>query len=313
MLQQVAIANFRALRSIEVPLRPLTVLIGPNDSGKSAFLAALQYLVNGIGFQPSDHWRHDTQAVISLEGTTPQGTGKMSSSGGMTNGEVLTALRPVGFFHLLSQGDPMEAPGWREDQGVPWIGSNGEGVPALLDYLLRLDRKRFFAILDALRALVPGLEDMEVVTPHPANRRLDLVIEKGLHLRANLSSSGVRLLLVFVALAYHPSPPRIILLEEPETGLHPKRLGDVMRLLREITEGRHGDHAAQVIVTTHSPYLLDLVDLEKDQVLVFGRKDDGSRTAETADRQRLEAFLGEFLLGEVWYNQGEEGLVARRR
>jgi predicted ATPase len=312
MLQSVKIENFRALKSVEVPLRPLTVLIGPNDSGKSAFLAALQYLVNGIGFQNWDHWRHDTQAEISLSGTSAQGTGSWTSRKGVAN-EPLVSLRPVGFFHLMSQGVPMEGPGWPEDQGAPSIASNGEGAPALLDYLLRRDRKRFFAALAAMRELVPGLEDAEIATPHPATRRLDLAIEKGLHLHANLSSSGVRLLLVFVALAYHPSPPKIILLEEPETGLHPRRLGDVMRLLREITEGKHCGHAAQVIVTTHSPYLLDLVKPEKEQVMVFRRQEDGSCTAEPADAERLGVFLDEFMLGEVWFNQGEEGLVAKRR
>jgi hypothetical protein len=43
----------------------------------------------------------------------------------------------------------------------------------------------------------------------------------------------------------------------------------------------------------------------------FKRNDDGSRTAEPVDTERLKDFLSEFMLGEVWYNQGEEGLVKR--
>jgi recombinational DNA repair ATPase RecF len=104
MLQQVRVENFRALKEVEVPLRPLTVLIGPNDTGKSAFLAALQYLAGGTNFQPGDHWRHDAQAVISLSGATEQGRGSYSSSGGWGNPDLLHALRPCGFFHILSQG-----------------------------------------------------------------------------------------------------------------------------------------------------------------------------------------------------------------
>ena len=45
MLKRVQIQNFRCLRNVSVPLRPLTVLIGPNDSGKSVFLLALKQLV----------------------------------------------------------------------------------------------------------------------------------------------------------------------------------------------------------------------------------------------------------------------------
>jgi predicted ATPase len=314
MLTHVEIENFRALRSVNVPLRPLTILIGRNDSGKSAFLAALQHLINEVNFQPWDHWQHDAQVKVSLSGTTGHGTTTFSTPGGVgANRAVLPTLRPLGFFHLFSQGVPMESSGYSDEEGMPPpIGTGGDGVSAFFDYLLRRDRERFFAAVEVLRILIPGLKDLEVGTPHPANRRLDLVIENGMRMPANMASAGDRLLLVFVALAYHPSPPKVILLEEPETGIHPSRLAEVIGLLREITESKHCGHSAQVIVTTHSPYVLDLVNPEKDQVLVFRRQEDGSCTAEPADTERLKIFLDEFKLGEVWYNQGEDGLVARR-
>lgn len=46
-------------------------------------------------------------------------------------------------------------------------------------------------------------------------------------------------------------------------------------------------------------------------MLVFSRQDDGSRTAVAVDRDRMATFLDEFMLGEVWFNQSEEGLVAK--
>ena len=82
--------------------------------------------------------------------------------------------------------------------------------------------------------------------------------------------------------------------------------------VREVTKGEHGDHAAQVVLTTHSPHLLDYVDLSTDQVLVFSRNDDGSRGIAPADPARLKTFLDDFQLGEVWFNEGEQGLVAKK-
>ena len=136
-------------------------------------------------------------------------------------------------------------------------------------------------------------------------------VEGGLVIPAEKASAGVRLMLFFVALAFHPDPPDIILLEEPENGVHPKRLADIVSLLREITKGAQGGHPAQVILTTHSPYLLDHVDLAQDQVLVFRRNDDGSRTAEPVNADRLKTFLEDFKLGEVWFNEQEDGLTKR--
>jgi hypothetical protein len=219
----------------------------------------------------------------------------------------------VQLFHLPFQGVSMRSPGNADDAGLPMIAQNGSYVPSLFDYLLRQDRGRFDAATEALKGLIPGLSAINVGTPQPEERRLDLVLDEGLRLPADRASTGVRMLLAFVALAHHPMPPRVILLEEPENGVHPKRLEEIVRLLREITEGKHGAHASQVILTTHSPYLLDYVSLETDQVLVFRRNPDGSRTAEPADPERLQIFRDEFQLGEIWYNQGEEGMVAKKR
>lgn len=319
MLDTLKIDEFRCFKHVEVPMRPLTVLVGPNDSGKSSFLQALYMFGNREPIKyPHDFWGHDRNAkplITSVIAGKPVGligalTSKLTSSGPFD--QLQSELQPTSFFQLPVQGVSMQSKGYQDDQGAGTIQTDGSGVPSLLDYLLRRDRKRFDAVIDSMKRLVPGLADLQVGSPDPSTRRLDLVTQQGLRIASDRASAGVRLLLFFVALAHHPTPPKLILVEEPETGVHPKRLGDVMALLRSITQGEFAGHAAQVVMTTHSPYLLDLVDLTIDQVLVFRRNDDGSRTAEPADAERLKVFLDEFMLGEVWYNQGEEGLVARR-
>jgi predicted ATPase len=313
MLKSILIENFRCLRRVQIDLRPLTVLVGPNDSGKSSFLVALDYLITAKGIQPSDRWREDRTLRATLTGMSFASEKGRNSSDGQGNTGGMPSLQPLTVYRLPSEGVAMQSPGFNDAVGPPPIGEKGEGVPTLFDYLLRRNRKRFFEAVDSLRGLIRGLEEVEIATPDPRVRQLDLLIENGFRIPADRASTGVRLMLFFVALAYHPIPPKVILLEEPENGVHPKRLADVMRLLRDLTEGKHGGQAAQVILTTHSPYLLDMVDLSKDQVLVFRRNEDGSRAAEAADAERLKLFLDEFMLGEVWYNQGEERLVAKQR
>jgi predicted ATPase len=181
----------------------------------------------------------------------------------------------------------------------------------LIDYVLRTDRRRYEELVRAVCARVPGLVDINIRTPEAGSRRVDIRIDSGVEMPADSASVGVRLVLFFVALTYHPAPPALVLIEEPENGVHPRRLADIMKLLRDITKGVHCGHPAQVILTTHSPYLLDHVNLDEDEVLVFRRNDDGSRTCEPVDAERLKTFLGEFMLGEVWFNEQEEGLIKR--
>ena len=73
--------------------------------------------------------------------------------------------------------------------------------PALFDYLLRRDRKLLFCRGRGRQSsrFRSGVEDVEMATPTPETRRLDLVIEHGLRVEANQASTGVRLLFVFVA------------------------------------------------------------------------------------------------------------------
>ncbi len=309
MLTKVGISNYRCFKKVEVPLAPLTVLIGPNDTGKSAFLSALQALLVHGGVSGSDLWRMEPAPLV-LWADTPKGRATYGTP--RTFSYTTLAFRlPSSQVVSLQANGYVDAPPSPQPSPLP-LSQDGSELPALVDYLLRRDRPRFDGFVQAAKERVPGLDNIEVGTPQPHLRELVLVVENGFRVQGPMVSSGVRLLLFFLALAWNPQPADIWLIEEPENGIHPKRLAEVMSVLREVTRGVHAGKPAQVILTTHSPYVLDCVDLEKEQVLVFRRNEDGSRTAEPADKERLKTFLGEFMLGEVWFNQGEAGLVSKK-
>jgi predicted ATPase len=294
VIRRVQIQNFRALVEIDVELRPLTVLVGPNDSGKSSFLEAIYRRTKG-SIDREDGWRGIQQPIVSLYGTQQS---------------LFQASAEI--FKLPSQGIPMESAGVAEEprKGAPQLAVDGSNMAAFLDYLLRKERRRFDQVQGTLRSLVPGFDEIAISTPSPDRRAISLKVEDGFEIAGNRLSTGVRMLFFFVALAYHPNPPKVALIEEPENGVHPKRLKDIVALLRELTTGKLSSHKVQVVLSTHSPYLLDHIHIPEDQVLVFHRHSDGRRTARPVDEEHLKAFLDEFMLGEVWFNQGEEGLLA---
>lgn len=298
MIRRALIKKFRALMEVDVELRPLTVLVGPNDSGKSSFLEAIDSHLGKRHLSREDGWRGVKQPEVYL----------FSKDDQAFQGQVE-------IFKLPSEGIPMESAGVADERGrgAPWLETSGKNLAAFLDYLLRRDRKRFDKIQGALRGLVPGLQDISINTPAADTRAISLKIDDGFEIAGHRLSTGVRMLFFFVALAYHPNPPQVALIEEPENGVHPKRLKEIVRLLRSLTTGELSGHTVQVILSTHSPYLLDHIEIPKDQVIVFQRESDGRRTARPVDEKHLKAFLDEFMLGEVWFNQGEEGLLASAR
>lgn len=294
MIERVKIENFRALRNVDVRLKPLTVLIGPNDTGKSSFLDAIYHSVTRQNL-PGRPSRRFEKTVARLDGWTDIG------------------LEFVRLFRLPTAGIAMKSLGADEIPGTaaPTLNWEGGNVPATLDSLYRRDHRRFEQIVAALRQLIADVDRLHIFTPSAQERGIEVALSDGSVLAGEELSAGIKLLLFFLTLAHHPTPPKLVMLEEPENGLHPKRLGEVMDMLRGLTKSTLGAPPVQVILTTHSPYLLDHVRLPEDQVLVFRREDDGSRSVTEVDVERLKVFLDEFMLGEVWFNQGEDGLVAR--
>jgi predicted ATPase len=101
----------------------------------------------------------------------------------------------------------------------------------------------------------------------------------------------------FLAITHQPTPPQLLLIEEPENGVHFASLKDIVAALKKVSE----DGKTQVFVTTHSPYLLDLV--EPEEVLMFEKAADGSvnakRMSEFPDMADMKK---NFMTGEIWTN-----------
>jgi predicted ATPase len=325
MITSLDLRNFRCFKKVSVKLSPLTVIIGPNACGKSALLQAIVKLKEAPEKLPlSERWqcdlRFEPMIRVTADGTEsfdwkPPHDDERRDAKTLTayknNLEMIRKKAPHVVLHRIpTEGPSLTTSGTNDADGIPSVGDNGDRISALLDYLLRKDRQRFDAIVAALRTLVPGLQLINITTPKPSDRGVEFVFMNGLTLAPSSVSTGVGLILFYTVLAHHPKPPDVILVEEPENGVHPRRLKDIVALLRGLTTGRYGARPVQVIITTHSPYLLDEIDPQTEKVLVCQRN-EGTDAREVSELQldQVESFLEDFGLGEIWSNREEKGLV----
>ncbi len=204
---------------------------------------------------------------------------------------------------------------------------DGFGLATLLDDLLGHDRKAFTELEEQYCSLFPqfttiqtrteiGLDRHEQPTGIPAASAKDgkaiyLKTRSGKEIRAQRASDGAILFLGLLALAYLPEPPKLLLLEEPENGIYPKRLGQVLELLKQLVSREEGIRFPQIIMTTHSPYVLSF--FEPEQVTFLSRPADQPngpvRARPLRDAPNIKERMGnEFFLGELWYNLSEEEL-----
>lgn len=122
----------------------------------------------------------------------------------------------------------------------------------------------------------------------------------GVDVPAGLASGGTLVALAFLTVAELNGG--LLLVEEPENGLHPSRLRDIVEILRRVCAARPGN---QVILTTHSPLLLDQVEPEEVRLFVRDEKNDVQvhHLEDVPDiKDRLKyAMLGELVFSE-WDN-----------
>ena len=77
----------------------------------------------------------------------------------------------------------------------------------------------------------------------------------------SMSDGTLRVLGILLAV-YQVSPPTLIAIEEPEATIHPAALDVLVDILKD------GSHRAQILITTHSPDILDNKNIEDNEILV---------------------------------------------
>ena len=112
------------------------------------------------------------------------------------------------------------------------------------------------------------------------------------------------LVLAYLTIFHLPEPPRVLLIEEPENGVHPKRLEEVLKILRRLVEEQ--EHT-QVLMTTHSPYVVDL--FKPEEVTLCLRDDDGAVSVHRlSESETVRQQMKVFTLGEIWTSEGDAAL-----
>lgn len=132
------------------------------------------------------------------------------------------------------------------------------------------DPERKQRIEEYLAHVVPGVRgvDVKIIGPKETlefKQEVKGAKDPWRFLAANMSDGTVRALGIVLALLQArgsaPLPVRLVGIEEPEVALHPAAAGALMDALREAAD------STQVIVTTHSPDLIDAVDLNRELLI----------------------------------------------
>ena len=176
------------------------------------------------------------------------------------------------------------------------LAHDGSNIAQYLQSISDKEPAVLEGIAETLKAVLPLATDLRPAITKELQRNVYLrLYEQGIEepLAGWLLSQGTLRIVALLAVLRHPEAPSVVFIEELENGLDPRTI----HLLVEEIRGFLHD-GGQVVATTHSPYLLDLLDLS--QIVVVERSKSGAPTFRRPSRRKLKGGADEFAPGRLY-------------
>lgn len=323
MITKIWLQEYGPFRKAEFSLAPLTVLVGPNASGKTMAMEALRRVgvaydeaprgpdvheffqafgrrkakdIPFVAFHIDSSWYYFSSTVPSIPDARP------------VNRRSIPSIRLLKF-----DPESLRSASYLDADELT-IQQNGYGLATVLADMKLQDDERLGWIEKQVKTIIPSFEHVRLKraqvhreTEPVAGHELIFDMKDAPGLSPEVVSDGTILVLGIVASIAATTRERkknefvLVLVDDLERGLHPRALNELIGCLRRMTEEMN----VQILATSHSPYLLD--SLQPEEVRLTGFLDDGSATiCELSDHPDFERWKDVMTPGEFWSTAGED-------
>jgi predicted ATPase len=177
------------------------------------------------------------------------------------------------------------------DSGIS-LRSDGSNAASVLQEIERQSSDDWHRICELLETIVPKTTRVQA-KKHGNKLSLEFTQEwaksKKVRFESFSMSDGTLRALGLLTAVYQRPRPSVLVIEEPESTIHPGALGAVLDLLR------HAGRYMQVVVTTHSPELLDAEWIEDHHLRIVSWLEGATRITDVS--QSAREVLRQHLMG----------------
>lgn len=164
-----------------------------------------------------------------------------------------------------------------------FVNSDASNLVAFLDNMDDEFPDVIKAINQDLTTCIPEFKDIRFRKISPSEKQLGLRDKYDKIYWSDELSEGTLYFLALLAIVHQPNPPKLLLLEEPEKGIHPRRIDEVIDLIFKLAYEKE----IQVMMTTHSPLVLDKFKDIPEAVFVFDKNEEGATEIRNLEKDIL--------------------------
>jgi predicted ATPase len=199
-------------------------------------------------------------------------------------------------FHDTSRDGKLKQPSRTKDNR--FLKSDGSNLAAFL-YKLKQNHDVHFRVIEkTVKSIAPFFERFDLAPDRIDPEYIDLVWKEtgtDQYFNAYNLSDGTLRFIALCTLLLQPKPPKIIIIDEPELGLHPFAIKKLAGMIRSAAT------KAQIIVSTQSVTLID--EFAPEDILVVERHQDNGKAGSVFRRytfDELKIWMEEYSMGEIW-------------
>lgn len=178
-----------------------------------------------------------------------------------------------------------------------YLKQDGRNLPAFL-YFLKVKHPIVFSRIEkTIQSVAPYIAKL-ILEPNRLNEKeIELRwVDKGdpeSNFSAYQLSDGTLRFIALATLLMQPEPPAVIIIDEPELGLHPFAIGKLAAMVKVAAT------SAQIIIATQSPGLIS--HFSPEDVVVMDKSAEENQTIFTRlNSELLEVWLKDYTLGDLW-------------
>ena len=269
-------------------LNAVSLNIIPSQTGKG-IISNFSHFYNGYGDKGKNYrnW-HD----ITLDSDVEESDIQSDNSKRMKYVKDQLASFKVYHFHDTSLKSLMRGPSAMGDYEV--LRSDASNLAAWLYRLKHTDMASFQLIEGTVKSVAPYFRKFRLEPDAINPRQIKLEWEEedsDRYLDGYSFSDGTIRFIALAALLLSEKRPDVILIDEPELGLHPAAITKLAAMIRQASQ------KSQIIVSTQSAAFID--EFDGEDIIVAERNDEGS-VFHRLDATKLDSWRDNYSLGELW-------------